>query len=110
MVEESLNRKIVYLKHGCNMYDVSNPKSTPMAFWTQQDLYEYVVKEKLDIAEEYGEIKQDCYGRYYTTGENRTGCVFCLFGCHRVLVSIKIPQKREGKIPTYNHGLLRTTR
>ena len=54
-----------------------------MAFWTQQDLLEYAVKEKLDIAEEYGEIKQDCYGKYYTTGENRTGCAFCLFGCHK---------------------------
>ena len=21
-------------------------------------------------------------GKYYTTGENRTGCIFCGFGCH----------------------------
>lgn len=83
MIEESVNRKVVYLKNGCNMWDLKRPKSTPMAFWTQQDLLEYAVKEKLDIAEEYGEIKQDCYGKYYTTGENRTGCAFCLFGCHK---------------------------
>lgn len=83
MVEESTNRKVLYLKNGCNMWDLKRPKSTPMAFWTQQDLLEYVVKEKLDIAPEYGEIKQDCYGKYYTTGEDRTGCAFCLFGCHR---------------------------
>lgn len=83
MVEESTNRKIVYLKNGCNMYDLKNPKSTPMAFWTQQDLLKYVIQEKLDIAEEYGEIKQDCYRKYYTTKEQRTGCAFCLFGCHR---------------------------
>lgn len=82
MVEESTNRKIVYLQNGCNMWNLKRPKSTPMAFWTQQDLLKYVVKEKLDIAPEYGEIKQDNYGRYYTTKEQRTGCAFCLFGCH----------------------------
>lgn len=83
MVEESRNRKMIYLQNGCNMYNLKNPKSTPMAFWTQQDLLEYVVKEKIDIAAEYGEIKQDDFDRYYTTGEKRTGCAFCLFGCHR---------------------------
>lgn len=82
MVEESTNRRVLYLQNGCNMWNLARPKSTPMAFWTQQDLLKYVVKEKLDIAPEYGKIKQDDFGRYYTTGENRTGCAFCLFGCH----------------------------
>lgn len=82
MVEESTNRKVVYLKNGCNMFNLKRPKSTPMAFWTQQDLLEYVVKERLDIAPEYGEIKQNNFGKYYTTKEQRTGCAFCLFGCH----------------------------
>lgn len=82
MVEESTNRKVLYLNHGCNMFNLKRPKSTPMAFWTQQDLLKYVVREKLDIAPEYGEIKQDDFGKYYTTGEDRTGCAFCLFGCH----------------------------
>ena len=82
MIEESANRKVVYLKNGCNMWNLKRPKSTPMAFWTQQDLLEYAVKEKLDIAKEYGEIKQDSFGRYYTTKEKRTGCMFCMFGCH----------------------------
>ena len=83
MIEESVNRRVLYLQKGCNMYDANRPKSTPMAFWTEQDLLEYVVKEKIDYAPEYGEIKQDDLGRYYTTGEKRTGCAFCLFGCHR---------------------------
>ncbi len=82
MVEESVNRKIIYLQNGCNMWNLKRPKSTPMAFWTQQDLLEYVVKEKIDIAPEYGEIKQNAYGKYYTTKEKRTGCMFCMFGCH----------------------------
>lgn len=30
----------------------------------------------------YGEILQDDKGKYYTTGCDRTGCVFCGFGCH----------------------------
>lgn len=28
------------------------------------------------------EIQQDENNQYYTTGRNRTGCVFCMFGCH----------------------------
>lgn len=103
MVEESINRKIVYLKHGCNMYDTTNPKSTPMAFWTQQDLLEYSVKEKLDIASEYGEIKQDCYGKYYTTGEQRTGCAFCLFGCHREKQPNRIQRLYDIDIKRYEY-------
>ena len=29
-----------------------------------------------------GEIKVDEKGKYYTTGCQRTGCMFCGFGCH----------------------------
>lgn len=30
----------------------------------------------------YDEIYQEQDGTYKTTGCNRTGCVFCMFGCH----------------------------
>ena len=36
----------------------------------------------LKISDAYGEIKCDDKGRYYTTKCERTGCVFCMYGCH----------------------------
>lgn len=103
MVEESVNRKVVYLKNGCNMWNLERPKSTPMAFWTQQDLLEYVVKEKIDYAPEYGEIKQDYLGRYYTTKEQRTGCAFCLFGCHLEKQPNRIQRLKDMDEKRYNY-------
>ena len=52
-----------------------------MSFWTEQDVLEYIVTKKLPYAPVYGEIKFG-EGRYYTTGAERTGCVFCAFGAH----------------------------
>jgi len=36
----------------------------------------------LEYASVYGDIVQDKDGKYHTTGCQRTGCVFCGFGCH----------------------------
>lgn len=82
MATESTNRKIAYLKFGCNGMERTKPKGTPMAFWTEQDVLEYLVKYNVPYAPVYGEIKKDIYGKYYTTGEKRTGCMFCMFGAH----------------------------
>ena len=30
----------------------------------------------------YGDIFMDENGKYHTTGAERTGCMFCMFGCH----------------------------
>lgn len=53
-----------------------------MSFWTEQDVLEYLHRFKIPYASVYGEIKQDENGKYYTTGCNRTGCIFCGFGAH----------------------------
>lgn len=37
---------------------------------------------KIGIASIYGDIVKDKNGKLKTTGCNRTGCVFCGFGCH----------------------------
>ena len=31
----------------------------------------------------YGDVIKDQHGKYQTTGEQRTGCVLCGFGCHK---------------------------
>lgn len=82
MACESRTRKAVWLKNGCNAFDSKRPISQPMSFWTEQDVLRYIKEFKIHYASVYGEIKQDENGKYYTTGCNRTGCVFCGFGCH----------------------------
>ena len=82
MACESVNRKSVWLKHGCNMFDSKNIKSMPLSFWTEQDILKYIKEYNLEYAKVYGEIIQDDTGKLITTGEHRTGCIFCGFGCH----------------------------
>lgn len=82
MACESINRRSQWLKYGCNSFDVKNPASKPMSFWKEQDVLEYIVKYDIPYSSVYGTIVQDDKGQYYTTGLERTGCVFCGFGCH----------------------------
>lgn len=80
--EESENRKRIYYEYGCNAWKTKNPKSRPLSIWSHQHVLEYISRYKVPYASVYGEIKKDYLGRYYNTGVNRTGCMFCMFGCH----------------------------
>lgn len=83
MASESRLRRERWIRYGCNAFDGGKrgPASNPLSFWTEQDIYEYIVKYELPIASVYGEIVQDTKtGKYYPTGVKRTGCVFCAFG------------------------------
>lgn len=84
MAAESALRRQKWIQYGCNAFgNKKNPVSQPLSFWTEQDIYAYIVKYNLPIASVYGEIVQDeKSGEYFTTGAKRTGCVFCLFGAH----------------------------
>lgn len=82
MASESRNRKTAWLKNGCNAFDSQRQTSQPMSFWTEQDVLEYLSKYSISYSSVYGEILRDDKGRYYTTKCDRTGCVFCGFGCH----------------------------
>lgn len=70
MVVEGGERKRVYLKHGCNAYLSSQPKSTPLAIWTDDNIWEYI--RGFNIA----------YSKIYDMGYTRTGCIYCGFGVH----------------------------
>lgn len=84
MASEGGVRKDGYLKTGCNSF--SNGKSQPMGFWTEQDVFQYILENNLEIASVYGDIVriENKKGEliYTTTGEKRTGCIFCVFGAH----------------------------
>lgn len=82
MAYESQARKVAWLHNGCNSFDSKNAKSQPMNFWTEQDVLEYIKRYNLDYASVYGDIVSDKNGKFYTTKCDRTGCVFCGFGCH----------------------------
>ena len=96
LAEESRIRQQAWIRHGCNAFDSKKPQSTPLAFWTEQDILQYIVEYGIDIAPVYGEIvgvgKDDeeypvssmmCAGcKLKCTGADRTGCVYCAFGFH----------------------------
>jgi 3'-phosphoadenosine 5'-phosphosulfate sulfotransferase (PAPS reductase)/FAD synthetase len=68
MAEESTLRTMAYLKYGCNAFHAHVPKSTPMAFWVEDDVWQYIRTRGLK------------YAPIYDTGVSRTGCMFCCFG------------------------------
>lgn len=101
MAAESRLRTQKWLQNGCNGFDMKEPISTPMAFWTEQDVLRYIKEKNIPICSVYGDIVSDDaqdqlkgqmdisdFGlsrdtrRLKTTGCNRTGCMFCGFGCH----------------------------
>lgn len=91
MTEESANRTTAWLKTGCNSFD-KKIMSRPMSFWTKQDVLNYIRYYNLDIAKCYGEVidvddnnvptLQGCGSKLMFSGCQRTGCIFCMFGCH----------------------------
>ncbi len=93
MANESSQRSNKWIKSGCNAFNEKHPTSQPLSFWTEQDILHYIKLYSLEIAEAYGDIVYtDDDGMQYdndifnvgmnliTTGESRTGCVFCMFG------------------------------
>ncbi len=67
----------------CNMFDGSRPKSSPMLFWLESDVWDYIEKYNVVLPDVYYEKKYLFNGHHVTIkGEKRTGCMFCAFGQH----------------------------
>lgn len=93
LAEESQLRRTNWYQHGCNSFDGGKARSAPMSFWTEQDVLQYIKENDLPIASVYGDVVPedgqvvlDINGlespKLKTTGCDRTGCMFCMFGCH----------------------------
>lgn len=82
MASESALRRTKWLRTGCNAFDTKRPMSTPMAFWTEQDVLQYIKRFGLNYATVYGDIVENERGKLCTTGCDRTGCMVCGFGAH----------------------------
>lgn len=70
MACESQKRKENYLNGGCNAFNLKKPKSRPIGFWLDKDIWQYLKQNRLR------------YCTVYDMGYNRTGCVYCMFGVH----------------------------
>lgn len=101
LAEESIKRQSAWMQTGCNAFDIKRPQSQPIAFWTEQDILHYLKKYNVPYCSVYGDIHVkppegtdegqinaiDYLGCYEpedtleTTGCDRTGCIFCMFGC-----------------------------
>ena len=80
MADEGRQRKMAWLKTGCNAFE-GKIQSKPMSFWTEQDVLQYIDIMGLEVAPVYGNLLYS-NGKYYFDGCQRTGCIFCGFGCH----------------------------
>ncbi|MFA5704722.1 MAG: phosphoadenosine phosphosulfate reductase family protein [Advenella sp.] len=69
MAADSRLRESSYLQHGCNSFE-GRAMSTPMAFWLESNVWDYIKKYDLP------------YSKIYDMGYTRTGCMFCMFGLH----------------------------
>lgn len=103
LATESRLRTQQWVRHGCNSFEGNEARSAPLSFWTEQDILHYIKKYDVPYCSVYGEIVIDvtgpdapegqsnlidilgCYEAedpLKTTGCSRTGCIFCMFGCH----------------------------
>ena len=79
--EESKRRENAWLKTGCNAFNSAKQVSKPLSFWREQDVLQYIAENNVDIPPVYGKVLCE-NGVYFTTGCDRTGCIFCMFGAH----------------------------
>lgn len=78
MASESRYRQVRYLQTGCNSYS-GIVASKPLSVWLEDDVLEYLTIHNIPYASIYGRIVHTESG-WQTTGEHRTGCMFCAFG------------------------------
>lgn len=94
MADESRLRKSNWIRYGCNAFESDRPISAPLSFWLESDILRYIKENNVEIADVYGNIVYEQNGYVYytdltgtgnlaTTGIDRSGCCFCLFGAQR---------------------------
>lgn len=81
--EESRLRLNSYVRYSCNAFRLKTPQSRPMMFWRKNDTLQYLRRTGTAYCREiYGDIVERTDGSLEFTRADRTGCTFCLFGCH----------------------------
>lgn len=70
MATDSRLRKTNYMQNGCNNFKSKRGMSSPLGFWTTEDIWEYIHTKNIQ------------YAKVYDMGWTQTGCSFCMFGYH----------------------------
>jgi 3'-phosphoadenosine 5'-phosphosulfate sulfotransferase (PAPS reductase)/FAD synthetase len=67
----------------CNTFEGKTTRSSPMLFWSDDDVFAYIEKFNVEICSVYFDrtIKHNGVD-VIIPGEKRTGCMFCGFGAH----------------------------
>jgi 3'-phosphoadenosine 5'-phosphosulfate sulfotransferase (PAPS reductase)/FAD synthetase len=71
MASDSMRRRLLIMQYGCNSYEQGVPRSLPLAYWLENDIWDYIKTREIP------------YCPIYDMGYDRTGCVFCMFGIHK---------------------------
>lgn len=103
MAEESGLRKQQYLQTGCNAFEKTRPTSTPLGFWTHQDILQYLKENELEYASIYGDIIEQEDGTLKFSGMQSTGCAFCAFGAHMEERPNRFEQLKETHPKLYDY-------
>jgi 3'-phosphoadenosine 5'-phosphosulfate sulfotransferase (PAPS reductase)/FAD synthetase len=91
MASESRGRKMQYLTNGCNAFYNKKPISWPMAFWRDIDIWNYIRQYNIP------------YSTIYDLGENRTGCMYCMFGVHLETCVNRFQRMKKTHPAQYNY-------
>ncbi|MCG8541875.1 MAG: phosphoadenosine phosphosulfate reductase family protein [Clostridia bacterium] len=68
MAIESQRRMNQWTQHGCNAFYTTHPRSMPLSFWLEEDIWNYLRSNNI------------LYSKIYDMGADRTGCMYCMYG------------------------------
>ena len=80
MASEGGRRADALKERGCNYFGKNTIRSCPFAPWYTDEVIRMGVELKVHFPDIYGDTKVGLDGKYYSTGETRTGCNICGFG------------------------------
>ena len=83
-------RRQKYLKSGCNAFESKRQTSTPLGFWLEEDVWEYIKSNDIP------------YSKIYDMGEENTGCMFCMYGVHKDKIN-KFQRMKETHPKLYDY-------
>ena len=106
MADESNARRNAWMQTGCNAFDLKEPQSQPMAFWTEQDILQYLKKYNPGSAYVFGNglantlVAGSTPNPYLTWSTSRTYNVGVDFGFfdNRLTGTIDVFYKKESDI------------
>lgn len=115
LAQESVMGTEKWKRTGCNAFEGTDPTSNPLSFWTKQDVLRYLKANNIPLASVYGDIvavdddgieyldTMDDTLKLKTTRADRTGCVFCMFGCHLEKSPNRFQRMKQTHPKLYNY-------